>query len=59
MTKGTPSMGKRSSGKTHIQCRRCGGHAYHIRNKYCAKCGYGRATKLRNFSWQKKKTLQS
>ncbi|HLC98423.1 MAG TPA: 50S ribosomal protein L37e, partial [Candidatus Nanoarchaeia archaeon] len=29
MTKGTPSMGKKSGKKTHIFCRRCGKHTYH------------------------------
>ncbi|MEK6960122.1 MAG: 50S ribosomal protein L37e [Nanoarchaeota archaeon] len=59
MTKGTPSMGKMNKRRSHIYCRRCGGHAYHIHDKVCAKCGYGRSTKLRAFTWQKKKTLKS
>lgn len=43
--KGTPSMGRKSRGKTHITCRRCGRHSYHIRKKKCAACGYGRSAK--------------
>ena len=52
-------MGKMNKRRSHIYCRRCGGHAYHIHDKVCAKCGYGRSTKLRAFTWQKKKTLKS
>ncbi|MBW3013470.1 50S ribosomal protein L37e [Candidatus Woesearchaeota archaeon] len=54
MTKGTPSMGMHSKGKSHIYCRRCGSHSYHIRKKKCASCGYGASPKLRTYSWQKK-----
>ncbi|MBW3021142.1 50S ribosomal protein L37e [Candidatus Woesearchaeota archaeon] len=54
MSKGTPSMGKKS-GKTNMtQCRRCGSHAYHMRKKVCASCNYGKASKMRSYSWQKK-----
>ena len=53
MSKGTPSQGKKSKGKTHIKCRRCGNKAYHIRKKICASCGFGRTAKLRKFSWAK------
>jgi large subunit ribosomal protein L37e len=52
--KGTPSMGKKSGKKTHITCRRCGNHAYHIRKKRCSKCGYGKSARQRNYNWQKK-----
>ncbi|MCD6547514.1 MAG: 50S ribosomal protein L37e [Nanoarchaeota archaeon] len=55
MTKGTPSMGKRSKGKSHIICRRCGKRSYHVTKKVCASCGYGKSSKLRNYSWAKKK----
>ena len=55
MTKGTPSMGKRGRGKTHIRCRRCGRHAYHVRKKYCAACGFGRSKRIRRYSWQNRK----
>ncbi|MBU0757513.1 MAG: 50S ribosomal protein L37e [Nanoarchaeota archaeon] len=51
--KGTPSMGKRSSGKTHIHCRRCGEHTYHIRKNKCSSCGFGKSAKVRSYSWQK------
>jgi len=54
MVKGTPSMGKRSSGKTHIRCRRCGKHTYHATNSECASCGYGKSAKLRKYSWNKR-----
>ena len=35
MVKGTPSKGKRSGKKTHVICRRCGGHTYHAQHKEC------------------------
>jgi len=54
MTKGTPSMGRKSGKKTHIRCRRCGKRTYHIRKKRCSSCGYGASSKLRKYSWQKK-----
>ncbi|MDX1612323.1 MAG: 50S ribosomal protein L37e [Candidatus Thermoplasmatota archaeon] len=53
MSKGTPSMGKRQK-KTHRTCRRCGKHAYHVRKKRCASCGFGHSAKRRNPSWTKK-----
>jgi len=55
MTKGTHSMGKKSGKKTHIRCRRCGKHSYHIREKRCSYCGYGKSSRLRKYAWQKKK----
>jgi len=55
MTKGTPSFGKRSKRKTHIRCRRCGRHSYHVRKKYCAACGFGRSRRIRRYSWANKK----
>lgn len=51
MSKGTPS--KSGGGKTHIVCRRCGQHAYHIRKKVCAACGFGKSSKRRKSSWKK------
>lgn len=54
MTKGTPSKGKHSRGKTHIRCRRCGRHSYHVRKKKCAACGFP-SSKIRKYSWQAKK----
>lgn len=56
MTKGTPSMGKKSGKKTHIPCRRCGSKSYHVKDKVCSKCGFGKSTKIRSYSWQKKRT---
>jgi large subunit ribosomal protein L37e len=49
MTKGTPSMGKRKT-ITHIRCRRCGRHSYHVTKKRCAACGFP-SPKIRNYSW--------
>jgi large subunit ribosomal protein L37e len=54
MGKGTASFGKHSGKKTHQPCRRCGKTAYHFRDGVCASCGYGKSTKLRSYSWQKK-----
>ncbi|MBU0470371.1 MAG: 50S ribosomal protein L37e [Nanoarchaeota archaeon] len=54
MTKGTSSMGKKSGKKSHIPCRRCGSHAYHMRKKKCSSCGYGDSATLRKFNWNKK-----
>jgi large subunit ribosomal protein L37e len=49
MVKGTPSFGKHNK-ITHIRCRRCGRHAYHIRKKRCAACGYPNP-RLRSYNW--------
>ncbi|NWG10069.1 MAG: 50S ribosomal protein L37e [Nitrososphaerales archaeon] len=51
MVKGTTSFGKRGKGRTHIRCRRCGRHSYHIRKKKCAFCGYGEDSKIRKYDW--------
>ena len=58
MAKGTPSMGKRNK-KTHIICRRCGRHSYHVRQKVCSACGFGKSSKLKGFSWQWKDVTRS
>ncbi|RLG88902.1 MAG: 50S ribosomal protein L37e [Thermoprotei archaeon] len=55
MTKGTPSMGKKSKGKTHIKCRRCGRVAFNVSKGYCAACGFGRSRRIRRYSWANKK----
>ncbi len=52
MTKGTTSMGKRTK-KTHIRCRRCGRHSYHVQKKRCAHCGYPMKAKWRSYTWAK------
>jgi len=52
MSKGTASMGKRSGKKSHIYCRRCGKHTYHVRKKECASCGFGVTPRMRKYSWQ-------
>ncbi|HLC74695.1 MAG TPA: 50S ribosomal protein L37e [Candidatus Nanoarchaeia archaeon] len=54
MTKGTPSMGKKSGKKNMIRCRRCGSRSYHIRHKACSSCGFGKSKKLRSYAWQVK-----
>ena len=54
MAKGTAAQGKKSAGKNFIRCRRCGRASYHIRKKTCSKCGYGKTSKLRKYTWQKK-----
>ncbi len=53
--KGTPSMGKRSKGKTHIRCRRCGRHSFNVAKGYCVACGFGRSKRIRRHSWASKK----
>jgi large subunit ribosomal protein L37e len=54
MSKGTASMGKKSGKKNMIHCRRCGKRTYNIRKKRCASCGYGKSSRMRKYSWQKK-----
>jgi large subunit ribosomal protein L37e len=54
MSKGTASKGKHSSKTSHIRCRRCGKKTYHVRKKTCSSCGYGKSSKLRSYTWQKK-----
>jgi large subunit ribosomal protein L37e len=49
--KGTPSFGKKNK-KVHIICRRCGRRSYHIREKRCSACGFGRSSKIRKYAWQ-------
>ncbi len=55
MTKGTPSMGRKSGKKTHIVCRRCGKRTYHASHKECSSCGYGKTAKVRKQAGMKKK----
>lgn len=55
MTKGTPSMGKKSGKKNYIKCRRCGRTSYHVKDKKCSSCGFGFSSKIRRYSWQRKK----
>jgi len=54
MSKGTAAKGKKSKGKTHIHCRRCGKRTYHKARKVCSSCGFGKSSKLRSYNWQKK-----
>ncbi|MBS3112539.1 50S ribosomal protein L37e [Candidatus Woesearchaeota archaeon] len=53
MTKGTASRGKHSKGKSHIRCRRCGKHSYHVKRTVCSSCGYGKSSKLKHYNWKK------
>lgn len=52
MSKGTAAQGKRQK-QTHLICRKCGRHAYHMRKKRCASCGFGASSKTRDYSWSK------
>lgn len=53
--KGTSSKGKKNRKKIHVRCRRCGRHSYNLRKGYCSACGFGRSSKIRSYSWGKKK----
>ncbi|HDJ27120.1 MAG: 50S ribosomal protein L37e [Thermoplasmata archaeon] len=53
MGKGTPSMGKRSKGKTHIRCPRCGRHSYNVKKHRCSYCGWP-SPRWRSYSWSKR-----
>ncbi|ORD93618.1 ribosomal prt L37 [Enterospora canceri] len=44
MSKGTPSMGKRTK-RNHLLCPRCGHMAYHKQRAECASCAYPEAKK--------------
>ncbi|RMD58213.1 50S ribosomal protein L37e [Candidatus Woesearchaeota archaeon] len=48
---GTGSQGKKSRGKSHIPCRRCGSVSYHCTKKVCSSCGFGRGPKVRADKW--------
>jgi large subunit ribosomal protein L37e len=43
----------RGGRRTHMQCRRCGRHSYHMQKKRCSSCGYGVTAKLRSYKWAK------
>lgn len=53
MTKGTSSMGKKSGGKNHIYCRRCGKRSRNISTGVCSSCSYGKSSKLRSYKWKR------
>jgi len=53
MTKGTPSFGKKI-GVKHIRCRRCGHVSFHVKEGFCAHCGFGKTKRLRSYNWQTK-----
>ncbi|MEM2110874.1 MAG: 50S ribosomal protein L37e [Candidatus Bathyarchaeia archaeon] len=55
MGKGTPSFGKRGGKALHIRCRRCGRRSYNRKKNRCAACGFGKFTRIRQYSWQTKK----
>ncbi|MBN1281221.1 MAG: 50S ribosomal protein L37e [Candidatus Thermoplasmatota archaeon] len=53
MTKGTTC---RSGNKTtHIACRRCGRHSFHVQKRRCAFCGFGETAKMRHYNWVREK----
>ncbi|MFQ5801123.1 MAG: 50S ribosomal protein L37e [Candidatus Hydrothermarchaeales archaeon] len=58
MSKGTTSRGKRNK-IVHARCRRCGKNSYHVRQKYCSSCGFGRSRRLRAYAWQDKKVKKA
>lgn len=55
MSKGTPSQGKHNKRVTHVRCRRCGKRTYHSCKRVCSSCGYGKSSKLRSYTWNKKR----
>jgi large subunit ribosomal protein L37e len=55
--KGTSAHGKFNK-ITHIRCRRCGRHSYHISKKECSACGYPLA-KMKHDSWKWKPVNRS
>jgi large subunit ribosomal protein L37e len=54
MTKGTAS--KMGGKKTHIACRRCGKHAFHVQKRRCSACGFGESKKIRHYNWVREKS---
>ncbi|MGC9310446.1 MAG: 50S ribosomal protein L37e [Candidatus Aenigmatarchaeota archaeon] len=56
MTKGTPSKGKHNK-MIHTVCKRCGAHAFHMRKKTCASCGFGVTARIKTFTWRWKNPL--
>ncbi|RLJ03295.1 MAG: 50S ribosomal protein L37e [Candidatus Aenigmatarchaeota archaeon] len=54
MSKGTPSFGKHQR-RTHVRCRRCGRKSFHKRKGYCAACGFGKTTHIKNENWKTRK----
>lgn len=58
MSKGTPAFGKHQR-ITHIRCRRCGRHSYHINKKKCAACGFGKSPRMYKMSWKWKPVNRS
>ena len=53
MVKGTASHGKKSGGKNHIRCRRCGRISLDKTTKICAHCGFGNSKRIRQYKWIK------
>ncbi|MHB8567327.1 MAG: 50S ribosomal protein L37e [Nitrososphaerales archaeon] len=49
--RGTSSMGKMGRKRTHIRCRRCGHHSFHVTKKKCSQCGFGASPSMRRYSW--------
>ncbi|HIP66623.1 MAG TPA: 50S ribosomal protein L37e [Candidatus Nanopusillus sp.] len=53
MSDGTAAKGKRNK-RNHIICRRCGRRSFNPDKGYCSHCGFGRSSKMRQYSWSYK-----
>jgi large subunit ribosomal protein L37e len=51
----TSSFGKHGRHSSHIMCRRCGRRSFNAAKGICSKCGFGKASRRRSYSWQTKK----
>jgi large subunit ribosomal protein L37e len=51
MSRGTPAFGRHQT-ITHIRCRRCGRHSYHISHEKCGACGFGKSPSLYKQAWK-------
>ena len=58
MVKGTASFGRHNK-NTHIKCRRCGRHSYHMQKSKCSACGFGKSAKMYNHNWKWKPVNKS
>ncbi|MBI2583240.1 MAG: 50S ribosomal protein L37e [Candidatus Aenigmarchaeota archaeon] len=56
--KGTPSFGRHNK-ISHIRCRRCGRHSYHIQHKKCSACGFGKSARMYKHAWKWKPVNRS
>ncbi|MFQ6086165.1 MAG: 50S ribosomal protein L37e [Candidatus Bathyarchaeia archaeon] len=39
----------------HHKCRRCGRRSYNFVRGYCAACGFGRSSRMKDNRWKTKK----